>query len=61
MTVEHGIASFLRTNAKQPYCDDCLRELLNLGTAGNRHMAQNPQNRSLPEGCEGLDRKPVLL
>ena len=37
MIVEDRIAAFLRTNSKQPYCDDCLGRLLKLGTAGNTY------------------------
>ena len=41
MNVENRMANFLRTNSKQPYCDDCLGRLLDLGSGGNRHMARN--------------------
>ncbi len=40
MTVPARVAQFLKADRK-PYCDDCLGELLQLGSSGNRYMANN--------------------
>jgi hypothetical protein len=40
ITVPGRVAQFLKTDRKA-YCDDCLGELLRLGSGGNRYMAHN--------------------